>query len=70
MALLALMMETVAQEAQFVIATHAPMLMAYPGAQILHLSEDGIREQQWEEVEHVQMTRAFLTDPDLFLRHL
>ena len=42
-ALLALMMETVAQEAQFVIATHAPMLMAYPGAQILHLSEEGIR---------------------------
>ena len=66
-ALLALMMETVAQEAQFVIATHAPMLMAYPGAQILHLSEEGIREQQWDEVEHVQMTRAFLTDPDQFL---
>jgi predicted ATPase len=69
-ALLALMMETVAQDAQFVIATHAPMLMAYPGAQILHLSEDGIRAQEWNEVEHVQMTRAFLTDPDLFLRHL
>ena len=69
-ALLLLMKEVVAQEAQFIIATHSPMLMAYPGAQILHLTDEGIREQAWEEVEHVQLTRDFLTDPDLFLRHL
>jgi predicted ATPase len=69
-ALLLLMKEVVAQDAQFIIATHSPMLMAYPGAQILHLSDGGIREQAWDEVEHVQMTRDFLTDPDLFLRHL
>jgi predicted ATPase len=70
MALLVLMKQVVAQDAQFVIATHAPMLMAYPGAQILYLSEHGIREQAWDETEHVQTTRAFLTDPELFLRHL
>lgn len=69
-ALLLLMKEVVAQEAQFIIATHSPMLMAYPGAQILHLSEQGIREQAWDEVEHVQMTRDFLADPELYLRHL
>jgi predicted ATPase len=69
-ALLALMKQVVAQDAQFLIATHSPMLMAFPGAQILHLAENGIREQAWEEVEHVQMTRDFLADPDLFLRHL
>jgi predicted ATPase len=69
-ALLLLMKEVVAQDAQFIIATHSPMLMAYPGAQILHLSDGGIRQQAWDEVEHVQMTRDFLTDPDLFLRHL
>jgi predicted ATPase len=69
-ALLALMKQVVGQDAQFIIATHAPMLMAYPGAHILHLSEVGIREQAWNDTEHVQMTRAFLTDPELFLRHL
>ena len=69
-ALLLLMKEVVARDAQFIIATHSPMLMAYPDAQILHLAEDGIREQAWGEVEHVQMTRDFLADPDLFLRHL
>ena len=42
-ALLLLMKEVVAQDAQFIIATHSPMLMAYPGAQILHLSDDGSR---------------------------
>jgi predicted ATPase len=69
-ALLLLMKEVVAQEAQFIIATHSPMLMAFPGAQILRLAEEGIRESAWEQVEHVQLTRDFLTDPDLFLRHL
>ena len=69
-ALLLLMKETVAQDAQFIIATHSPMLMAYPGAQILHLSDQGIHEQAWDDVEHVQMTRDFLADPELFLRHL
>ena len=69
-ALLVLMKQVVAEDAQFLIATHSPMLMAYPGAQILYLSADGIREQAWDEVEHVQMTRDFLTNPDLFLRHL
>jgi predicted ATPase len=69
-ALLLLMKEVVAREAQFIIATHSPMLMAYPGAQILHLTEAGIREQPWEDVEHVQLSRDFLTDPDRFLRHL
>jgi predicted ATPase len=69
-ALLLLMKQVVARDAQFMIATHSPMLMAYPGAQILHLTDGGIREQAWDEVEHVQMTRDFLADPDLFLRHL
>lgn len=69
-ALLLLMKEVVAQEAQFIIATNSPMLMAHPGAQILHLTEEGIHEQPWEEIEHVQLMRDFLTDPELYLRHL
>lgn len=69
-ALLALMKDAVAADAQFIIATHSPILMAFPGAQILHLSENGICEQRWEEVEHVRMTRDFLANPDLFLRHI
>lgn len=69
-ALLALLKDTVANDGQFVIATHSPILMAYPDAQILHLSENGIHEQAWADVEHVSMTRDFLTNPELFLRHL
>ena len=69
-ALIALIMDAVELGAQFIIATHAPMLMAIPNAQILVLSETGIAPTPWEELEHVQLTRDFLTDPNLFLRHL
>jgi predicted ATPase len=69
-ALIALITDAVELGAQFIIATHAPMLMAIPGAQILVLSDEGITPTPWDEVEHVHLTRDFLTDPDLFLRHL
>ncbi len=69
-ALLALIKDAVAEDGQFIIATHSPILMAFPGAQLLHLSEEGIRQQRWAEVEHVRLTRDFLSDPDLFLRHI
>jgi predicted ATPase len=69
-ALLALLRDAVEADAQFIIATHAPMLMAFPGAIILRLDETGISPVRWDETDHVRLTRDFLTDPDLFLRHL
>ena len=69
-ALIALVMDAVNQGAQFIIATHAPILMAIPGAQILALTESGIVPTPWDQVEHVQLTRDFLADPDIFLRYL
>ncbi|MCB1645387.1 MAG: AAA family ATPase [Pseudomonadales bacterium] len=67
--LLSLIREMVSQNCQFIIATHSPMLMALPGARILEFGET-ISEVAWDEVEHVALTRAFLQDPDSFLRHL
>jgi predicted ATPase len=70
LALIALLRERVARDCQFVIATHSPLLMALPGAD-LRLFEDGrIRAVAYDEIEHVQITRAFLNDPESFLRHL
>jgi predicted ATPase len=68
--LLARMHDLVLEGSQFVLATHSPILMAYPGATILELSDDGLRPVDWAEVEHVQLTRAFLDDPDRLFRHL
>ena len=45
---------------QLVIATHSPIIMAYPDSFIYELSEEGIRRLQYEETEHFQVTRDFL----------
>ena len=58
------------RRSQFVIATHSPIIMAYPEAKILHFAEDGIREIAYEETEHYRITRDFLSNPHRFLRHL
>ncbi|MBN8944422.1 MAG: AAA family ATPase [Rhizobiales bacterium] len=52
---------------QFIIATHAPILLAYPQATIYEFGENGPREVGYEELEHVQVTRRFLNDPSRFL---
>jgi predicted ATPase len=56
--------------AQFVIATHSPLLLAYPDAIIYELSDDGIEAVEYEETDHYRLTRAFLDAPDRFLRQL
>ncbi len=69
LAFLGLMKEFVARECQFLIATHSPILMAFPNAQIWHFDQ-AIRATQWDEVEHVSLTRSFLNEPQAFLRRL
>jgi predicted ATPase len=53
--------------AQFVIATHSPILMALPESQIFHFSDAGIAEVPYEATEHLRLYRAFLEDPKSFL---
>jgi predicted ATPase len=56
--------------AQFVIATHSPILMSYPTAQILLLDTDGIRPVSYTETEHFRTTHDFLRDHAGALRKL
>jgi predicted ATPase len=64
MALLVRIHQLVSEGAQFIIATHSPLLMAYPGAIILLLEEKAdIRSIAYEETEHFRVTRDFLRDP-------
>jgi predicted ATPase len=56
--------------AQFIIATHSPMLICYPGATIYQFDEDGVRETVYEDTEHFRLTKTFLDNPALYLRHL
>ena len=60
----------VKQQSQFIISTHAPILMAYPCAQVLQIDQTGIREVSFRETTAFQLTRRFLNDPEHMLQRL
>lgn len=62
--------DLVAEFSQFIIATHSPLIMAYPDAFIYHFSETGIERIAYEDTEHFQVTRNFLRDPSGMTRKL
>ena len=70
LALLAMIHDMVAQNGQFVIATHSPIVLAYPHARIYSFDGGRIEEVPYERLEHVSLTRDFLNDPQRFLRYL
>lgn len=70
LAALARMHDLIREGSQFVIATHSPILMAYPDATIFQFGEDGIQQVAYEDTEHYQVTRAFLNHPERMLREL
>lgn len=68
--LLAMIGDMVAQEAQFIIATHSPMLLAFPGARIYSFDDPPVHEVAYESLDHVTLTREFLNAPERYLRQL
>jgi predicted ATPase len=60
---LGLLHDYVTRGGQFVIATHSPIIMAYPDARIYLLTPDGIREVAYVDTEHYLVTRGFLSNP-------
>jgi predicted ATPase len=70
LAVLARLHDLVLQGSQFIIATHSPILMAYPDACIYLCSNAGLSQVAYEETEHFQVTRSFLADPGRMLRTL
>ena len=56
--------------AQFIIATHSPILLTLPGASLLSIDDGQLREVSYRETEHFQLTRDFLNAPERYHRHL
>lgn len=52
------------EDSQFLIATHSPILLAYPGAEILWFSERGIAPTEYRRTAHYQITKRILDHPD------
>jgi predicted ATPase len=70
MSLLSLMHDLVTDGAQFLIATHSPILMAYPHATIFQMTDDGPQEIAYRDTEHFTVTRRFLNQPEEMLEVL
>ena len=68
-ALMRRMSELVKHGSQFIIATHSPILLAYPGV-IYEMSDKGIFKVSYDELEHIQLTRDFMLHPEVFMHHI
>lgn len=70
MAMISRMHDLVNQNSQFIIATHSPIIMSYPHAQIYQLETGGPVSVDYKETEHYEVTRDFLNRPESMLRIL
>ena len=70
LAVLARIHELVRDGSQFLIATHSPLLMAYPDACIYQCGADGVMPVAYDDTEHVRVTRDFLANPARMLQGL
>jgi predicted ATPase len=70
LALLAMIGEMVGQQAQFIIATHSPILLAFPGARIYTFDTTPVQAVAYQDLDHVRITRDFLNAPDRYLNQI
>lgn len=62
--------ELVEKDSQFIIATHSPILMAFPGADVLQLSDNGIEHISYKDTEHYIVTKRFMDAPEKMIAEL
>mgnify|MGYP000864638703 CR=1 FL=1 len=70
LSLISIIKQMVEENCQFIIATHSPILLAFPNAAIYSFDEVPVQIKKYDELEHVNLTRDFLNTPEAFLRHL
>lgn len=70
LSVLSLMHDLVHADSQFIIATHSPILMAYPESWIYSCTESGLSRVEYADTEHFKVTHDFLTNPERMLRLL
>jgi predicted ATPase len=68
--LLSMLHDMIKQNGQFIIATHSPIILAYPGATILRFDNGKIEQTDYESLEHVIVTRTFLNNPKQYMERL
>jgi predicted ATPase len=62
--------ELVKLNSQFIIATHSPIILAYPNAKIIQIRETGFKEISYKDSDHYQLYQTFLENPEYMLKKL
>lgn len=70
MSLLCIIDELVKKDTQFIIASHSPIILAYPNADIFEFSETGLEKKSYKETESYSVTKTFLDDPERMMNFL
>lgn len=70
LAVLSRIHDLVLDDSQFIVATHSPILMAYPDACIYRCDKDGLTQIDYQDTDHFKVTRDFLANPERMLRVL
>lgn len=70
LALIASLVDSAKAGAQFILATHSPILMSIPGAEVFELTPEGLVRRGYDDLEVVTYWRSYLDDPSRFLRRL
>ena len=64
------MHQLVTEDSQFIVSTHSPILMAYPGATIYQLTENGISQIDYDKTEHYMLMKYFLNNTNQYLKDI
>lgn len=70
MRLMCCMKELVNKNSQFIISTHSPILMTFPDAEVLEITQDGIRSVDYKDTEHFIITKRFMDAPERIIQDL
>lgn len=70
LAFMDLLLQGVESGSQFIIATHSPIILSYPEAQIFQFDSGSLQETAYQDLEHVRFTKDFLQNPKAFLHHM
>lgn len=65
-----LLNELIKKSSQFIIATHSPIILGYPEADIYQIDSTSIQKVNYEDTNNYQLTRYFLNNKDKMLKEL
>jgi len=64
------MQALVKQDSQFIISTHSPILMTFPNAEVMEITDEGIRSVNYKDTEHFVVTKRFMDAPEKIVESL